>query len=45
LMPLDIKKYTSFKKRIGYIKDIYEKSKKRLSGILGSLIEIIREHT
>jgi phosphatidylserine/phosphatidylglycerophosphate/cardiolipin synthase-like enzyme len=45
LMPLDIKKYTSFKKMVGYIKDIYEKSKKRLSGILGSLIEIIREHT
>jgi len=45
LMPLDIKKYTSFRKRFGYIKDIYEKSKKRLSGILGSLIEMIREHT
>jgi len=42
---LDIKKYTSFKKRVGYIKDKYEKSKKQLSGILGSLIEMIREHT
>ena len=45
LMPLDIKKYTSFKKWCGYIKAIYEKSKKGLSGILGSLIVIIREHT
>ncbi|MHC4190231.1 MAG: hypothetical protein ACYSUB_11245 [Planctomycetota bacterium] len=45
LMPLDINKYTSFKKVVGYIKDIYEKSKKGLSGILGSLIEMIREHT
>jgi len=45
LMPLDINKYTSFKKVIGDIKDKYEKSKKRFSGILGSLIEILREHT
>jgi len=30
---------------IGDIKDKYEKSKKRFSGILGSLIEILREHT
>ena len=45
LMPLEIKKYASFKERFGYIKDIYEESKKRLSGILGSLVEIIREHS
>ena len=45
IMPLDIRKYTSFKKRIGYIKDKYEKSKKRLSGILGSLVDMIKEHT
>ncbi len=45
LMPLDIKKYTLFKKGVGYLKDICEKPKKRLSGLLGSLIEIIREHT
>jgi len=45
IMPLDIKKYTSFKKRIGYIKDQYEKAKKRLSGTFGSLVEMIREHT
>jgi len=45
LMPLDIKKYTSFKKGFGYIKDICEKLKKQLFSILGGLIEMIREHT
>ncbi|MHC4597204.1 MAG: phospholipase D-like domain-containing protein, partial [Planctomycetota bacterium] len=33
VLPLDIRKYTSVKKRIGDIKDKYEKSKQRLSGI------------
>jgi phosphatidylserine/phosphatidylglycerophosphate/cardiolipin synthase-like enzyme len=45
LMPLDINKYTTFKKGIGYLKDKYEGSKKLLSGALGSLIEMVREHT
>jgi len=45
LLPLNINKYTSFKKGFGYIKGIYEKSKKRLSGMFGSLIEKVREHT
>ena len=41
LMPLDIKKYTSLKKWIPSKKDI-GKLKKRLSGVLGMLIEMIR---
>jgi phosphatidylserine/phosphatidylglycerophosphate/cardiolipin synthase-like enzyme len=45
LMPLDIKKYTSFKKWIGFVKDFSGGVKKQLSGILGSLIEMVREHT
>ncbi len=47
LLPLDIKKYTSFSRQkvIGYIKNKYEKSKKWLFGKLGSSIEMIREHT
>lgn len=45
LMPLDIKKYTLFKKGFRYLKDIYEIPKKQLSGIIGSLLEMIKEHT
>lgn len=45
LMPLDIKKYTTFKKGIGIVKDFCGGVKKQLSGILGSLIEMVREHT
>lgn len=45
VMPLDIKKYTSLKKRIGYVKDQYVRLKKQFSGTLGSLIEMIREST
>jgi len=45
LMPLDIKKYTSFKKGFGNVKDFCGNIKKRFSGALGSLIEMIREHT
>ena len=45
LMPLDIKKYTSFKKVIGNVKDFFGSAKKRFSGILGGLIEMVREHT
>ena len=45
VMPLDIRKYTSFRKRIGYIKDGYEKLKKGLSGMIGDLTEWIKEHT
>ena len=45
IMPLDIKKYSSIKKGIGYIKDKCDKLRKRLSGISGNLVEIIKEHT
>lgn len=45
LMPLDIRKYTAFKKGIGHVKDFFESASRRFSGILGSLIEMIREHT
>jgi len=45
IMPLDIKKYNSIKKRIGYMKDKYEKIRRRLSGSIGNLVEIIKEHT
>jgi len=44
LMPLDLKKYTSFKKGIGHVKDLCGSVTKRFSGILGSLIEMVREH-
>jgi hypothetical protein len=44
-MPLDIKKYTTFKKGIGFVKDFCGGVMKQLSGILGSLIEMVREHT
>ena len=42
-MPLDIKKYTSLKKRIGYIKDILEKSKNAHEQLLLKDIENIRK--
>ena len=43
LMPLDLKKYTLFKKWIGDVKDKYIKSKKGLAGLLGRIIEKIRK--
>ena len=45
LMPLDIKKYTLFKKWIGDVKDKYIKSKKGLAGLLGRIIGKIRKRT
>ncbi len=45
LLPLDINKYTLFRKGFGYIKDIFGRPKKWLSGIVGDFIEMIREHT
>jgi hypothetical protein len=44
-MPLDIKKYTLFNKGIGYVKDFCGNAAKRFSGIIGSIIEVVREHT
>ncbi|MFC1636732.1 phospholipase D-like domain-containing protein [Planctomycetota bacterium] len=46
LMPLDIKKYTLFKKGIGFMKEyLFKKPMKGLSGVMGKFIEIVREHT
>lgn len=42
LMPLDLKKYTLFKKWIGDVKDKYIKSKKGLAGLLGRIIEKVK---
>ena len=45
LMPLDLRKYSLFRRSIGFIKDIPKISKKWLFGLFVGLIEKIRKHT
>lgn len=45
IMPLDLRKYTLLKKKIGDIKDLYKKSKKGLSDKIRKIIEKFRKHT
>jgi hypothetical protein len=43
-MPLDLRKYSLFRRIIGFIKDIPKISKKWLFGLFMDLIEQIRKH-